>query len=84
MGAYFGNISRRQLLLFKFLHRRSICARPINFKSRPADETFPVKRGLSQLALAKGVVRACSFYSDVSLHFDEYILDGATTATLYR
>ena len=54
MGAYFGNISRRQLLLFKFLHRRSICARPINFMSRPADETFPVKRGLSQLSLAKG------------------------------
>ena len=54
MGAYFLNISRRQLLHFQPLHRHSICARSINFMSRPANETFPVKRGLSQLALAKG------------------------------
>ena len=46
MGAYFLNISRRQPLLFQPLHRHSICARYINFMSRPADETSPVESGL--------------------------------------
>ena len=71
MGAYFLNINRRQLLLFKSLHRRLIFSRSINFTSRtdsPASETSIVQ-GNPSLANAQPTPDETPSTTSLSTHW---------------